>query len=135
MSDMKKPIPAQPVSSTEEQAGDGNQPAFGPVPAQYVPLEAHPPPEAVPVAVVRPYLVSMPGAFGEYPVACECPVCHQHVTTMTHHENGALVWILCVVLFIFTLICFFIPFLIKKLKDVVHTCPNCRCVIGKYQRL
>jgi lipopolysaccharide-induced tumor necrosis factor-alpha factor len=137
LQEAKEPIPAHPVPSTEEPRVDrSQQAATGPVPPQYAPLEARATPEAVPVAIGQPYMISIPGAFGEYPVACECPVCRRHVDrTEIHHENGALIWILCVILFIFTLFCFFIPFLIKKLKDVVHTCPHCHAVIGKYQRI
>ena len=31
--------------------------------------------------------------------------------------------------------CCFIPFCIDDMKDVTHTCPNCRTVLGIYRRL
>ena len=47
------------------------------------------------------------------------------------YETGALVWILCIVLFFFTGFCCFIPFLIDACKDAVHKCPSCKHVIGR----
>jgi len=63
-----------------------------------------------------------------------CPNCKKEVDTIVSVENSTLVWILCVVLFLFTGICCFIPFLIKSLKEYVHYCPSCRREIARNKR-
>jgi lipopolysaccharide-induced tumor necrosis factor-alpha factor len=105
-----------PVTKLETQAG----------------AQIYPEPQII---VSQPYIISMPSILGEYSVACECPNCHRNVQTQVEYKNGALTWMLCILLFIFTFICFFIPFLIKGTKDTIHICPNCRSIIGTYQRI
>ena len=63
-----------------------------------------------------------------------CPYCNKTVDTKISFEDNALVWGLCVILFIFTLLCC-IPFCIDDLKDVVHYCPICRREIARRERL
>jgi len=55
-----------------------------------------------------------------------CPNCRQQVYTVVHYEDTAIVWLLCIILFCFTGILCFIPFLIPSLKDAIHYCPICR---------
>ena len=73
--------------------------------------------------------------FSDFPVSMVCPHCRNQVVTVVSYEPGNLTWLACFGLFFFTLCCFWIPFCIKSMKDVVHRCPRCGFVLGKYQRL
>ena len=69
--------------------------------------------------------------FGETPVQLRCPNCQKDVITNVHHESGLLTWISVGVLCILGFwLCCWLPFLFDPLKDVVHTCPNCRYTCG-----
>lgn len=133
---IEQPVMAEPVISNPQPYKSGS-----PLPVKVVEIskEAQAPQanvsQAPQAAIAQPYILSIPGTFGELPISCTCPTCHEPITTQVHHENGTLTWLLCVILCIFTLICFFIPFLINSLKDIVHTCPNCHNVVGKRQRM
>jgi len=63
-----------------------------------------------------------------------CPHCNKTVDTVVQYEDNALVWVLCIILFIFTFLCC-IPFCINDLKDAVHYCPICKNEIAKRERL
>ena len=79
--------------------------------------------------------------FGPRPIPIRCPNCHHEVVTELSYQSGVLTWLAVLAMFILgfailvTWFCCCIPFCIKGLKDVTHTCPNCRHVCGVYQRL
>ncbi|XP_066273394.1 lipopolysaccharide-induced tumor necrosis factor-alpha factor homolog [Branchiostoma lanceolatum] len=82
------------------------------------------------------YLPPAP-VLSKYPVGMECPSCHQQVMTKTENVNGQLFWVsvlfLCV--FGFWLALCFVPCCVKSVKDVRHSCPQCKAVLGTFQRL
>ena len=73
-----------------------------------------------PIQQVQPLYVgnSMIVASGAYPMACNCPHCHQSIVTRVERNNGLVVWLaaggLC--LFGFICGCCLIPFCINDLK-------------------
>jgi len=71
------------------------------------------------------------------PTNCICPKCQQNIVTQVSYETGSAAWIL------FGIICLLggwvfclclIPFCINDLKDVHHTCPNCKHLIAICKR-
>jgi lipopolysaccharide-induced tumor necrosis factor-alpha factor len=87
------------------------------------------------VAVSQPYVIAVPAAFSDAPVTCTCNSCHQHVVSNLQYQTGTFTWLMCVVFCCLTACCCWIPFVFNVFKDVVHLCPNCGSVIGKYQRI
>lgn len=75
--------------------------------------------------------------FREAPVHTRCPHCQAEVVTATQYETGTFAWIICLVLCLVgcDLGCCLIPFCVDGCKDVVHTCPNCRHQISRYNRM
>lgn len=123
----------------------GPPPSYG---TEYPPAQGVPPPQHIqPQQQQYPYsggvqpsqtvIVTAPSmVFGETSVQLRCPNCHQDVLTTITYEAGMLTFIFVVVLFLIGgICCFWIPLLIDGLKDVNHTCPNCRFKCGTYKRL
>jgi lipopolysaccharide-induced tumor necrosis factor-alpha factor len=112
----------------------GGQP---PYPQQGYPAQPYPQQQQQVYVATQPTVVVTSNVvrFGSSPVQMVCPYCKNTVVTSTHYDTGAMVWLVCLALFFFTFCCFFIAFLINDLKDVVHTCPNCRNVVGRCSRL
>ena len=52
------------------------------------------------------------------------------MTTKVQHIPGGFTWLMVVILFCFTGVCCFIPFLIDECKDAYHYCSNCGHLIG-----
>ncbi|XP_048762280.1 LITAF domain-containing protein-like isoform X2 [Ostrea edulis] len=75
--------------------------------------------------------------YREVPVRTKCPACHAEVLTSTSFETGTFAWVIALVLCLFGLWlgCCLIPFCVDGCKDVVHSCPNCRHTIGKFNRM
>ncbi|XP_022318236.1 lipopolysaccharide-induced tumor necrosis factor-alpha factor homolog [Crassostrea virginica] len=75
--------------------------------------------------------------FREFPVAMQCQYCHASVTTSTRYESGTLTWVACfVIAFIgLWLGCCLIPFCLDGCKDVIHSCPNCHQMLGRFNRM
>ncbi|XP_076095368.1 LITAF domain-containing protein-like [Mytilus galloprovincialis] len=75
--------------------------------------------------------------FGETPVRMTCTSCRADILTNTHYENGTFAWVACIFLVFvgLSLFCCLIPFCLNSCKDVVHTCPNCRVTVGRYDRI
>ncbi|XP_021374460.1 cell death-inducing p53-target protein 1 homolog isoform X10 [Mizuhopecten yessoensis] len=88
------------------------------------------------VVVAQP-AVTVVQQFRESPVHTRCPHCQAEVVTATQYETGTFTWIICLVLCIVgcDLGCCFIPFCVDGCKDVAHSCPNCRTVISRYNRM
>ncbi|XP_022341660.1 LITAF domain-containing protein-like [Crassostrea virginica] len=75
--------------------------------------------------------------FRETPVRLKCQYCSSEVITSTSYETGTITWLACAITAFVGcwLGCCFIPFCVDGCKDVVHTCPNCRQVLGRYDRI
>ncbi|KAK9695226.1 hypothetical protein K7432_013080 [Basidiobolus ranarum] len=73
--------------------------------------------------------------FRDLPLRIQCPNCHKYCTTNLRHKNGSAVWLSSFGLFILTGVFFWIPFVTRMCKDVVHECPHCHKYIGRYRRL
>ncbi|XP_062582416.1 LITAF domain-containing protein-like [Saccostrea cucullata] len=74
--------------------------------------------------------------FGRYPLQIKCPNCQADIVTGTTTEIGTFAWCMCVLIACFWLWPFcFIALCIDSLKDVVHTCPNCKKELGRYKRM
>ena len=74
---------------------------------------------------------------GRHPVTCTCPSCHQVITTQTELQVGVLIWMIFLMIILFGgwILCLcFIPFCMEDLKEVKHSCPNCKHLIGVYKR-
>ncbi|XP_030646738.1 lipopolysaccharide-induced tumor necrosis factor-alpha factor homolog [Chanos chanos] len=93
------------------------------------------PPPTRPIVTVQTTVVQS-GMYGTLPVQTVCPACAQNVITQLDYSSGNAVWLLCLGLCMFGCFPFsLIPFCVDSLKDVTHTCPNCRAVLGVYRRL
>ncbi|ORX84629.1 hypothetical protein K493DRAFT_320085 [Basidiobolus meristosporus CBS 931.73] len=73
--------------------------------------------------------------FRDIPLRIQCPNCHKYCTTNLKHKNGSAVWLAAFGLFILTGVFFWVPFMTRMCKDVVHECPHCQRHIGRYRRL
>ncbi|KAL3102153.1 hypothetical protein niasHS_003562 [Heterodera schachtii] len=79
--------------------------------------------------------------FGPFPVEMDCPYCRNHIVSHTQQLPGALPWIImavCFVLGFFLLIPWCLcclPFCIDSCLDVLHTCPSCKRLVGRFSRL
>ncbi|XP_052615389.1 lITAF domain-containing protein isoform X3 [Peromyscus californicus insignis] len=71
------------------------------------------------------------------PMQTICPFCGSHIITVTTPVPGILTWLLCSGLFIFGcfLGCCFLPFCVRSLMDVRHSCPVCHQEIFHHHRL
>uniref|UniRef100_A0A2I3GYK8 LITAF domain containing n=1 Tax=Nomascus leucogenys TaxID=61853 RepID=A0A2I3GYK8_NOMLE len=71
------------------------------------------------------------------PVQAVCPYCGNRIITVTSFVPGALTWLLCTTLFAFGCVlgCCFLPFCIRSLMDVKHSCPVCQHELFYYHRL
>ncbi|XP_033126128.1 leucine-rich repeat extensin-like protein 5 [Anneissia japonica] len=71
------------------------------------------------------------------PCTVVCQYCRQEVTTSVMYVAGNLTYIVMFVIFLLGgwFFCCLIPLCIDELQDVCHYCPNCRHVIGHYERI
>ncbi|RXN02007.1 Cell death-inducing p53-target protein 1 [Acipenser ruthenus] len=115
-----------------------------PIPGQYAPGPGHyPSPGGHTATVIVP-----PGAgttltvlqgemFQAAPVQTVCPHCQQAITTKLTHDIGLMNTLFCLFCCFVgcDLGCCLIPCVIDDLKDVTHTCPNCKGYIYTYKRM
>ncbi|KAK9717516.1 hypothetical protein K7432_006147 [Basidiobolus ranarum] len=73
--------------------------------------------------------------FRDIPLRIQCPCCHSYCTTRLRLKNGSAVWLSSLGLFMLTGVLFWVPFITRLCKDVVHECPSCQYPIGRYRRL
>lgn len=125
--------PPQPYPAGGHQPYPGNQPYPPPGGPGY---PTGPQGQQTTVVVAPPTIVVQHGMFGSAPMQTTCPSCHASVLTSVSHEVGALTWIIFAVLcLVGCWICAFIPFCVDDCKDVTHSCPNCKAVVGRYKRV
>ncbi|XP_040829877.1 LITAF domain-containing protein isoform X1 [Ochotona curzoniae] len=79
----------------------------------------------------------MPHVTTSMPMRTLCPYCGNYVMTRTTPVPGILSWVLCIGLCVFGcfLGCCLIPFCVRSLMDVKHTCPVCRQTLFHHRRL
>ena len=134
----------QPLLSKPQGPSYGNEPP--PIVGYSAPASQDTPPvyEGQPqsVPVMQTVILSQQIVyFGQRSIPIRCPNCQHEVVTELSYQSGVLTWLAVLVMFIlgfailFTWFCCCIPFCIKGLKDVKHTCPHCRHVCGVYERL
>ncbi|XP_052105361.1 LITAF domain-containing protein-like [Mytilus californianus] len=75
--------------------------------------------------------------FREAPVRTHCQSCGADILTSTHYETGTMTWVVAGVMCIIGLWigCCLIPFILDACKDVIHTCPSCHKMVGRYNRM
>ncbi|XP_056609220.1 cell death-inducing p53-target protein 1 [Triplophysa dalaica] len=75
--------------------------------------------------------------FQSAPVETLCPHCQQPIVTRITHDIGLMNTLFCLFCFFVgcDLGCCLIPCMIDELKDVTHTCPNCKGYIYTYKRI
>ncbi|KAI6233048.1 LITAF domain-containing protein [Aphelenchoides fujianensis] len=82
------------------------------------------------------------GSFGwPFPVSMSCPYCNKFIVTNCAMVAGTLPWILLAICFVlgfflvipWCLCC--VPFCIDSCQDVVHSCPSCKRMVGRFTRL
>ncbi|CAF1050533.1 unnamed protein product [Adineta ricciae] len=91
----------------------------------------------VPKQNYPPQVFSAMSPTGPNPMPCTCPYCHQAIISRVENRNGALVWIIVIVLCLIGCVfgCCLIPFFMDSLKDVIHICPVCQRQIGRDKKL
>ncbi|UJR29087.1 hypothetical protein I4U23_010301 [Adineta vaga] len=75
--------------------------------------------------------------YGDLPIQCICPHCHQTIATRIEKQTGLVSWLACggILLFGGWLGCCLIPFCVDSLKDTEHYCPNCAVLLGTRRRM
>ncbi|NWI20828.1 LITAF factor, partial [Crypturellus soui] len=140
------PVPSAPPSYEETTGINVNYPVPYPAPGpgQGPPAKGvSPPPYFVPPGpapnpvTVQTVYVQQPVVFYDRPVQMCCPSCNNMIVTHLTYTSGALAWLSCGGLCLLGCIggCCLIPFCIDALRDVDHSCPNCKAFIGSYKRL
>ncbi|TRY89228.1 hypothetical protein DNTS_025397 [Danionella cerebrum] len=104
----------------------------GPGPSHYAP--SHP---ATVLGAATTVTVLQGEMFQSAPVQTVCPHCQQPIVTRISHDIGLMNTLICMFCFFVgcDLGCCLIPCLIDDLKDVTHTCPNCKGYIYTYKRI
>ncbi|XP_053392415.1 cell death-inducing p53-target protein 1 homolog isoform X3 [Mercenaria mercenaria] len=87
------------------------------------------------VIVTQPTVAAF--QYRETPVHTQCPHCQAEVVTATSYETGTLAWVACILLCVFGCDagCCLIPFCCDACQDVIHTCPNCKQIIYRWNRM
>uniref|UniRef100_A0A674N0H7 Cell death-inducing p53-target protein 1 n=1 Tax=Takifugu rubripes TaxID=31033 RepID=A0A674N0H7_TAKRU len=102
---------------------------MGPGPSPFVQMGGH--------AAATTVTVLQGEMFQTSPVHTVCPHCQQAIVTRISHDVGLMNTLFCLFCFFVgcDLGCCLIPCLIDDLKDVTHTCPNCKGYIYTYKRI
>ncbi|XP_047388742.1 lITAF domain-containing protein isoform X1 [Sciurus carolinensis] len=71
------------------------------------------------------------------PMRTLCPYCGNYIVTVTTAVPGLLTWLLCSGLLVFGcfLGCCLVPFFVKSLMDVSHSCPVCKHELYHFHRV
>ncbi|XP_005990866.1 cell death-inducing p53-target protein 1 [Latimeria chalumnae] len=110
---------------------------YPPTSSQYPPPAGHTATVIVPPGAATTVTVLQGEMFQAAPVQTVCPHCQQAITTKITHEIGLMNTFFCLLCCFVgcDLGCCLIPCVIDDLKDVTHTCPNCKAYIYTYKRL
>ncbi|XP_076459294.1 lipopolysaccharide-induced tumor necrosis factor-alpha factor homolog [Babylonia areolata] len=116
------------------------QGGYPPPAAGYAPPQGGYPPAggaAHSTVVVTQPAMTIVQTFHESPVRTQCPHCRADIVTATQYESGTFSWLMCVILCLVgcQLGCCLIPFCMDGCQDVIHTCPNCRQQISRWNRM
>ncbi|EDO37779.1 predicted protein [Nematostella vectensis] len=65
-----------------------------------------------------------------------CGSCMNHMMTVVRFRIGRMTVAVSALVFMLGCVagCCLVPFIIKGLRDVIHSCPNCQITLGKYRR-
>ncbi|KAH9489202.1 hypothetical protein Btru_045595 [Bulinus truncatus] len=131
--------PPQPGMYPPGQPAGYPQGPYPPPQAGYAPNAGYPSQSnqshATTVVVTQPQVpVMVVQTFNAVPVRTSCPHCHADIVTATHFESGTFSWVICIILCLVgcDLGCCLIPFCMEGCQDVIHTCPNCRQHIARW---
>ncbi|XP_043945008.1 lipopolysaccharide-induced tumor necrosis factor-alpha factor homolog isoform X2 [Protopterus annectens] len=82
--------------------------------------------------VVQTFLVQPSVKLSYQPVHTTCPSCRQQILTKVTYKTGALTWLSCCGIMLAGCFCgcCLIPFFVDSLKNTLHHCPTCGCLIG-----
>ena len=70
-------------------------------------------------------------SFGDAPIDVRrCSRCCSETGTIVNYKYGSLIWIMCIVLFCFSVCLFWVPFCIDDWKDKEYRCANCSTLKG-----
>lgn len=84
----------------------------------YVPGQPQPPPPSAQSATTLVYQVQ--NQSGSY-----CPLCNQQTGSYVKKSTGCITWIWCIVLFLLTAFCCWIPFVCDSCKENQVICAKC----------
>lgn len=110
---------------------------MGPGPSHFVHMGGHTATVLAPPGGATTVTVLQGEMFQTSPVQTVCPHCQQAIVTRISHDVGLMNTLFCLfcVFVGCDLGCCLIPCLIDDLKDVTHTCPNCKGYIYTYKRI
>ncbi|KAM6905569.1 cell death-inducing p53-target protein 1 [Xenentodon cancila] len=110
---------------------------MGPGPGQWTHMAGHTTTVLAPPGTATTVTVLQGEIFQTSPVQTVCPHCQQAIVTRISHDVGLMNTLFCLFCFFVgcDLGCCLIPCLIDDLKDVTHTCPNCKGYIYTYKRI
>lgn len=110
---------------------------YPPPPGQFQPVSAHTPALIVPAGTATTVTVLQGEVFQAAPVHTVCPHCQQAIVTKISYEIGLMNTLFCLFCCFVgcDLGCCLVPCIIDDLKDVTHTCPNCKAYIYTYKRM
>ncbi|GMT33791.1 hypothetical protein PFISCL1PPCAC_25089, partial [Pristionchus fissidentatus] len=92
-----------------------------------------PPVQVQPTVITMPY---QPMLFNENPTPLHCPFCSQAVVTEIELKSGRFTWMLFFGMCILGCwCCACCALCAEKAKDVEHSCPNCKRMLGAYRRM
>ncbi|KAJ8344983.1 hypothetical protein SKAU_G00291760 [Synaphobranchus kaupii] len=110
---------------------------YGPAPSHYSSPGGHTATVLAPPGGATTVTVLQGEMFQSAPVQTVCPHCQQAIVTRISHDLGLMNTLFCLFCCFVgcDLGCCLIPCLIDDLKDVTHTCPNCKGYIYTYKRM
>ncbi|KAL3997527.1 LITAF-like zinc ribbon domain family protein [Acanthocheilonema viteae] len=87
------------------------------------------------------FIPSTAPIFGPNSIETDCPYCQAHIVTSVQRIVGTLPWLImgiCFLLGFFLLLpwclcC--VPFYMDNCRDVVHSCPSCKRILGRFIRV
>eukprot|EP00727_Mastigamoeba_balamuthi_P002959 m51a1_g12660 hypothetical protein (137) ;mRNA; f:1918-2473 len=114
----------------------GYPPPAQPQPAFYAAPGVAPVVLAAPAVVVTDAPSGQGFPYRDVSAKVRCQYCSATVCTETSFDLGLLTWLavgaLCLLQFY---LCMCVPCCMRSLKDVVHSCPSCGKVVGRYSRM